>query len=190
MRRLALVTVSLVIAGCASQAYRDTQPATLTGALDVRWVSNDYFVFLPNKDEPFMLVRQDGTTIQPGPMYTDGGSIPRFLWGVEGYSPWGYAPAYVVHDWLFEARRCGHEPDNKYTFDDSVRVMAESLKAVMEKAPEVRNYFVFDSVVAAVGSPIARRLWEKGSCREAPFAILGVPGKEAPGDLLMTIRFK
>jgi hypothetical protein len=68
--------------------------------------------------------------------------------------------------------------------------MAESLKAVMEAAPEVRNYFVFDSVVGAVGSPIARRLWEKGSCKAPPFEIQAVPETAAPGELLMTIRFK
>ncbi len=190
MRQLALVTVSLALAGCASQPYRDAAPAKLTGALEVRWVKNDYFLFLPNKDEPFTLLRKDGTKIQPGPMYTDGGSIPRFLWGVEGYSPWGYAPAYIVHDWLFEAKHCGYEPDNKYDFEESVQVMAESLKAVMEAAPEVRNYFVFDTVVAAVGSSIARRLWEKGSCKAPPFQIQAVPEKAAPGELLMTIRFK
>jgi len=190
MRQLALVTIALAVTGCASQPYRETAPAKLTGALEVRWVKNDYFLFLPSKDEPFTLVRHDGTTIQPGPMYTDGGSIPRFLWGVEGYSPWGYAPAYIVHDWLFEAQRCGYEPDNKYTFDDSVQVMAEGLKAVMEAAPEVKNYFVFDSVVGAVGSPIARRLWEQGSCNPPPFEILEVLKTAAPGELLMTIRFK
>jgi hypothetical protein len=190
MRQLALVTFGLALAGCASQPYRDTASAKLTGALDVRWVKNDYFLFLPNKDEPFTLVRQDGTKIQPGPMYTDGGSIPRFLWGIEGYSPWGYAPAYIVHDWLFEAQHCGYEPERKYTFEDSVKVMAEGLKAVMEAAPEVRNYFVFDTVVGAVGSPIARRLWEKGSCKAPPFEIQAVPEKAAPGELLMTIRFK
>jgi hypothetical protein len=190
MRQLAIVAVGLALTGCPSQPYRDTPPAKFSGALDVRWVKNDYFLFLPNQEEPFTLLRTNGTKIQPGPMYTDGGSIPRFLWGVEGYSPWGYAPAYIVHDWLFEAHHCDHEPDNKYTFDDSVKVMAESLKAVMEAAPEVRNYFVFDSVVGAVGSPIARRLWEKGACKAPPFEMLAISEKAAPGELLMTIRFK
>jgi hypothetical protein len=78
-------------------------------------------------------------------MYTDGGSIPRFLWGVKGYSPWSYAPAYIVHDWLFEAHHCGYTPDNRYSFEDSVAVLAEGLKAVMEQNLEVRDYFVFDS---------------------------------------------
>lgn len=98
--------------------------------------------------------------------------------------------AYVVHDWLFEAQHCGYEPDSKFTFEDSVKVMAEGLKALMEAAPEVKNYFVFDTVVGAVESSIARRLWEKGSCKAPLFDIKGVPDTAAPGDLLMTIRFK
>ena len=135
-------------------------------------------------------MRSGGRVIRPGRTYTDGGSIPRFLWGIEGDSPWGYAPAYIVHDWLFEARHCGYAPDNQLTFEDSVTVMAESLKAIMEDNSEVRNFFVFDSVVTAVGSPIARRLWEKGSCKPPAFDILAVPETAPPGELLMTIRFK
>lgn len=185
-----LLLLSAALVGCASQSYRDTREGTFAGALDVRWIENDYFLFLPNEDEPFSFVRSNGIPIRPGAMYTDGGSIPRFLWGIEGYSPWGYAPAYIIHDWLFEAQHCGYEPDNKYTFEESVAVMAESLKAVMEASLEVRNYFVFDTVVAAVGSPIARRLWDKGSCKAPPFDMRAVAERVVPGDLLMTIRFK
>ena len=190
MRLTVLLSLVVALTGCATQPYRETLQGKFTGALDVRWVENDYFLFLPNKDEPLTFVRSNGKAIRPGRMYTDGGSIPRFLWGIEGYSPWGYAPAYIVHDWLFEAQHCGYAPDNQYTFEDSVAVMAESLKAIMEASTEVRNYFVFDSVVAAVGSPIARRLWEKGSCKPPAFDIRAVPEKGLPGELLMTIRFK
>lgn len=190
MRQLAVVAISLAVAGCAPQPYRDTPQARFTGVLEVRWVRNDYFLFLPNRDAPFTLVRANGAKLQPGPMYTDGGSIPRFLWGVEGYSPWGYAPAYIVHDWLFEAHHCGYEPDDKHTFEESVEVMAEGLKAVMEAAPEVRNYFVFDTVVRSVASPIARRLWDQGSCKAPPFELTAVPETAAPGELLMTIRYE
>lgn len=190
MRLATLILLSIALVGCASKPYREAQEGKFSGALDVRWVKNDYFLFLPNKDDPFTFIRKDGTTIHPGPMYTDGGSIPRFFWGIEGYSPWGYAPAYIVHDWLFEAQHCGYQPDNKYSFEDSVTIMAESLKAVMEANTEVRNYFVFDSVVAAIGSSIAKRLWEKGSCKAPAFNIQAIPEKALPGELLMTIRFK
>nr|WP_249779640.1 DUF1353 domain-containing protein [Bradyrhizobium sediminis] len=34
-------------------------------------------------------------------MYTDGGSIPRIAQIFNGLSPWGFGPAYIVHDWIF-----------------------------------------------------------------------------------------
>lgn len=190
MRFLLTAILAVIVAGCASKPYRDTEAGRFSGAIDVRWMRNDYFLFVPNVEDPFSFTRMNGSVIRPGPMYTDGGSIPRFLWGIEGYSPWGYAPAYIVHDWLFEAHHCAHAPDSRYTFDESVAVMGESLKALMEGSPEYRNYFVFDSVVAAVGSPIAKRLWEMGSCKPPPFDIRAVPEEAVPGELIMTIRFK
>jgi hypothetical protein len=189
MRLGILFLIVIAISGCVTQPYRETTEGTFSGHVDVRWVQNDYFLFLPNEADPFTFLRANGKSIRPGPMYTDGGSIPRFLWGIEGYSPWGYAPAYIVHDWLFEAHHCGYEPDNQYSFADSVAVLAEGLKAIMERNTEVRNYFVFDSVVAAVGSPIAKRLWEKGACKTPPFDIRMLREKDPPGELLMTIKF-
>lgn len=190
MQRLLLAIFLVSLVGCTTQLYRKTPPATFKGALDVRWVKNDYFVFIPNEGDPLKLIRSDGTSIEPGRMYTDGGSIPRFLWGVKGLSPWGYAPAYIIHDWLFIAHQCDLAPDNMYKFNDSVNVMAESLKAVMENDPAARDYFAFDSIVAAISSPIAERLWDKGGCSPPPPDIQALlKGKALPGDLLMTIRF-
>jgi hypothetical protein len=54
---------------------------------------------------------------------------------------------------------------------------------------EVRNYFVFDTVVAAIGSPIAKRLWENGSCKAPVIDIKALAERMPPGDLLMTIKF-
>jgi hypothetical protein len=189
MRHTAYFLLYLLLSGCATSSYQTTPSARYSGAVDVRWVKNDYFQFLPNKDDPFTLTRADGRVIRPGPMFTDGGSIPQFLWGVPGYSPWGYAPAYIIHDWVFESKHCGYAPDNSFTFQESVQLMAEGLKAIMEVTPEVRNYFVFDTVVAAVGSPIAERLWEKGGCKALAIKLQGLDAQPL-GDLIMTIRFK
>jgi hypothetical protein len=187
--KLAMVLCAVVaLCGCASQPYRDTKDGKFSGAVDVRWIKNDYFLFVPNKDDPLTFTRATGQTIRPGSMYTDGGSIPRFLWGVRGLSPWGYAPAYIVHDWLFEAQHCGYAPDNRYTFPQSADILAEGLKAIMEAEPPVRNYFVFDAVYEAVKSPIAKRLWEGGSCKPPIASLKGFEGEQ--GELLMTIRFK
>ena len=180
--------IALAVSGCASQTYRQTPAGRFSGALDVRWVRSDYFMFVPNKDEPLTFTRADGRQIRPGVMYTDAGSIPRFLWGVPGLSPWGYAPAYIVHDWLFEARHCGYAPDNAFGFGETAAILAEGLKTVMEADPPSRDDFVFESIVSAVSSPIAQRLWEDGSCK-AP-VVDAKSLREPVGDLLMTIRFR
>ena len=49
MRLLHLAFIAVVVAGCASKPYRETQEGKFSGALDVRWVHNDYFLFLPDK---------------------------------------------------------------------------------------------------------------------------------------------
>ncbi|WP_223434858.1 MULTISPECIES: DUF1353 domain-containing protein [unclassified Pseudomonas] len=191
MRVLILLFLVLTLQACAPISYRETDEGRFEGALDVRWIKNDYFLFVPSKDDPFRFTRSNGEVIRPGPMYTDGGSIPRFLWGVNGYSPWGYAPAYIIHDWLFVAHECGYPGYKDYSFKNTHIVLAEGLKAVMEVSPEIRNYFVFESVVAAVSSPIAKRLWEKGICNDpVAFNLLGIPEQTPPGELLMTIKFK
>ena len=80
----------------------------------MRWVHNDYFLFLPNTDDPFTFTRKDGSEIRPGPMYTD---VPLSL-ATSGESKdirHGATHPHIVHDWLFEAHHCGYEPDDRYT---------------------------------------------------------------------------
>jgi hypothetical protein len=188
MRHAILIYTALIIGGCTSPTYRNTPEGVFSGAIDVRWVKNDYFLFLPNKDDPFTFTRSDGRVIQPGNMYTDGGSVPRFFWGVKGFSPWSYAPVYMIHDWLFVAQHCGYSPDNEFTFEQSSLILAEAMKTVMETDNSTRSYFVFDTVVAAVKTPIAKRLWENGTC-DPPILTPDSFGED-PGEFIMTIRFK
>lgn len=89
--------------------------------------------------------------------------MPQALCSFPGLSPWACAPACVVHDWLFEAHHCGYAPDNPYSFDDSITVMSEGLKAIMQSNPRTRNLSVFDAAVGAVGSPLARGLGTRAS---------------------------
>jgi hypothetical protein len=190
-------TSALLVNACSTQAYRDTKSGSFRGVLDVRWVKNDFFIFIPSKTDPLTFTRSNGKPIQPGIMYTDGGSIPQFLWGVEGFSPWGYAPAYIIHDWLFEAQHCGHKPDNDYTFLESADILAEGLKTIMESDDQIRNYFVFDSVYSAVKSSIAKKRWDNGECKPPIMMILEQFGfdsaralEQQPGELIMRIQFK
>ncbi|MDB5531756.1 MAG: hypothetical protein JWO28_71 [Hyphomicrobiales bacterium] len=103
-------------------------------------------------------------------MHTDGGSIPRLFWGVPGFSPWGMAPGYIVHDWLFVQHRCRYDGYESVSFEDSARVLAEAIKTQMRdgKAPESPD--VLYAVYEAVSSPIARDLWNSNKCEAAAAA--------------------
>ncbi|MFW2440396.1 MAG: hypothetical protein ACN4GR_13615 [Arenicellales bacterium] len=101
-------------------------------------------------------------------MYTDGGSIPRIFWSVPGYSPWGIAPAYIIHDWLFVAHHCGIPDYKSVTFTESSRFMGESIKTLMETTRVPKDESLFFNIVAAVKTPIARSLWDKGVCDLPP----------------------
>ena len=52
-----------------------TKTGTLTGKLEIRWIKPDRFIYLPDGADPLRFVTSDQRTIQPGLMYTDGGSI-------------------------------------------------------------------------------------------------------------------
>ena len=92
------------MSGCGYVQYQTTDQGEFGGKLEVRWIEPNNFLFIPAENDPFYFSRKkDGRRIQPKAMYTDGGSIPQLIWGVPGYSPWGYAPAYIIHDWIFVA---------------------------------------------------------------------------------------
>ena len=83
-------------------------------------VGDGNFLFVPDPRDPLVFRRADpqshGAVIQPGLMYTDGGSIPKIAQVFNGFSPWGYAPAYMIHDWLFVGRHClvDGEPGSRF----------------------------------------------------------------------------
>src|SRR5690349_10192173 len=107
--RNALVLLSLLalLPGCDQIHYARTRPGTLEGKLEVEWIGPDEFIFHPDPRTPLKFTRSNGEVIQPGEMYTDGGSIPYAMRIFRSFSPWGYAPAFIVHDWLFDAHHCG-----------------------------------------------------------------------------------
>jgi hypothetical protein len=107
------------------------------GGAYLEWKNQHEFVFHQNQKEPFYFERTNGQRIIPKSMYTDGGSIPRVLWGFSGYSPWEYGPAFLIHDWIFIAHHC-HEPGYEhYDVNEAADVMAERMKALMERNPPV-----------------------------------------------------
>ena len=165
-----LITVSLLLSACcAHKSYEKTGVGQFEGVVDVRWLEPDLFLFVPNKDNPLRFTTADGTrVIMPKAMYTDGGSIPRIFWSIPGYSPWGLAPAYIIHDWIFMTHHCGTIGYENIYFADSSRFMGESIKTLMEKDMVPKDEALFFNVVTAVKTQIAERIWNNGECNLPP----------------------
>lgn len=183
MRKAALFLASLaVFAGCVTPRVDPDDPGRVSGKLMVFWVGEDDFVYFPYYADPLtyelpkrIAERLDSKAIRPGAIYTDGGSIPRAVRSVVGFSPWGYGPAYIVHDWLFVAHHCIvhdlveslDERDHKEAetvrnvdFPLSADILAGVIQALemQEKVPE--RALAPEAIYGAVDSAIARRIWD------------------------------
>ncbi|WP_171211814.1 MULTISPECIES: hypothetical protein [unclassified Ruegeria] len=165
--------------------YDDIAAGEIKGSLTLLWVDETQrgsgdgtFVFVPNKD-PLRMERHDPRAtvpeIRPQIMYTDGGSIPKAAQALKGFSPWGYAPAYMLHDWLFVARKCLNDNDataeeqkmESVTFKESVRIAVEAIKGLEDKGTVTANPIAPRVIAAAISSGISYRLWnEKGACKK------------------------
>jgi hypothetical protein len=133
MRIRALVLLSFVAINSAFSAEKD--PATdLNGILVVQWIDDKRFIYAPDPTNPLRFRARDNREIKPGRMYTDGGSIPRLFWAVRGFSPWGYAPAYVVHDWLFHQHRCKRDnPPDQFTLEQANQALDDVVSILFRR---------------------------------------------------------
>src|SRR4029078_10036412 len=163
-------------------SYQTTPDGVLAGQVMVVRVGADRFVYWPFTKDPLGFIPAQGSaiparSIRPGLMYTDGGSIPRPLRGLQGFSPWGYAPAYIVHDWLFAAHHCiaaGKPMDPRdagevekvraFSFRNSIDALAEVMKTLMKTQRVATDPGAFDAISLGVETPVAENLWNKGRC--------------------------
>ena len=171
------------VASCGAVDYAGAPEGRFEGTLFVMWVDetkaglgDGTFVFVPSKDPlKFYRDRSDATVsvIQPGMMYTDGGSIPTVAQAVKGFSPWGYAPAYMVHDWLFVARRCRKDPTateaekkaGEMPFLETADIAAEAIRTLILEKKVKENDFAPAVISGIVAGPITRSLWDDpGPC--------------------------
>jgi hypothetical protein len=185
MRLIAIAALISMVGGCANVNYAKEDAGTFDGEVAVVWLrgtegsGDGTFVYVPTKAKPLTFTRPKnetkGRVIQPGIMYTDGGSIPSFARIVNGLTPWNYGPAYIVHDWLFRAKQCLNDSSGKpeyetikeLDFQESAEIIAEAIIA-LEDAGRVKKSAVSGALVtAAVTSPITYRYWTaKGDCSE------------------------
>jgi hypothetical protein len=174
-----------LLTACGPNIYDKAEPGEFTGRIYLMWIDDGgdsgsgTFVFVPVPGQELTFKRQNPAAtvkeIKPEMMYTDGGSVPRVAQAFKGFSPWGYAPAYMVHDWLFIARNCitdgtpiGREPDIAgMKFEESAEVMAEAIKTLVEQNMVKENDVSEAIIPSVVGGPITRGLWEKeGACED------------------------
>lgn len=168
-RALALTIAALFLAGCTDwfygRHYERTETGELKGKLVVEWLSPDSFLFVPDSEDPLTFRRKNDEVIQPNQMYTDGGSIPAALRAIKSYSPWGYAPAFILHDWLFVMQACKIPGYENFDLDKAATIMSEAMKTIMED-PKYGgpNKLVHYSMYEAVRSKAAADHWENGKC--------------------------
>ena len=127
-------------------------------SIRLQWISPDYFVFIPKKEKKFQYERATGEKITPLRMFTDGGSIPSSLQFLGGLTSWGYAPAYLVHDWLFDLHHCNK---TEYSFNDTRDILMEAIKTMMEEGFCPKSDSSFLAIYSGVSSYIAKQIWNK-----------------------------
>lgn len=189
-QQLLLSITLLGLASCGSIDF-DGLPdqGRFEGSVLVVWVGENEtgrgdgkFIYVPFPGRELKFVRDvrgnsDATleTIVPGPIYTDGGSVPRVAQPFKGFSPWGYAPAYMIHDWLFVAKKCntdemakpGELPVADMPFEESAEIMGEAIKSLIRQEMVGKNDVAPGVISSAVAGPISRSIWfQSGKCRE------------------------
>ena len=171
-----------IVAACGTVDYDGAPVGRFDGNIFVMWVGegdgsgDGRFLYVPDPNDPLTFTRGAGGphgVIRPEMMYTDGGSTPRVVQIFEGFSPWGYAPAYMIHDWLFVARACnldgaptpGEARLAAMEFQESAEIMAEAIKTLLAERRVSPNDFAPGAISSAVAGPISRGIWdERGRC--------------------------
>lgn len=182
--RLAVMGLAAAVAAssCVSPKVDPDDPGEVSGKLMVFWTGYDDFVYYPYYSDPLVyrlpreLAEKIGSdTIRPGAIYTDGGSIPQALRSVTGLSPWGYRPAYIVHDWLFVAHHCivhdrvdSHDRRDRpevetvraIDFAMSADILASVIQALVKQERVPKNALAPGAIYAGVDSIVAKNLWD------------------------------
>lgn len=160
------VAATALLVGCHSLPGAGTPPSgRLDGVVLLQWNKEDGFIYVPDPKDPLTYRLQGKPPIVPGRMFTDGGSIPRIFWGFQGYSPWAYGPAYMLHDWLYHQHRCKQETG--YNFEEANAVLQDAINIlaaqgkVDSNAPDVAR-----SIRWAVDN-FGHDAWNSG-CVQAP----------------------
>ena len=177
VRNCVLCAFAVLLGGCGTFGRPREPVGTLKGTLQIEWVGADRFVYRPLESDPIRY-SVAGRMVEPGPMYTDGGSIPRIFWSQKGLSPWTYGPAYIVHDWLFNEHRCGRDVgDKRWSFAEANDALYDSI-AILEKNRTADGGEAPRLIKLAVDR-FGKAAWQKGECNKIPPALITRPTFDA-----------
>lgn len=163
----ATLLIALTLAGCV--LLGPIGNGDLRGHLYVQWIGgNDEWIYRVQPKDPLSFKPSFlSVAITPKDMYTDGGSIPQVFRSIDGLSPWGLGPAYIMHDWLFEVHRCPNRQSDptipqevkNITFEQSAQVLAETAKYLIDAG--LSSGANLDAIRWAIETNIARRMWDR-----------------------------
>lgn len=146
---------------------------TLAGRFTLEVLGARKYRYIPDKDDPFRFLRANGTLVQPGPMLTDCGSVPRIAWAIPGLDPWTYAAAFLIHDWLYTQHHVGQWDGS---FEDANITMGEVIYTQMTslEAPFASpcDWFTALTIYEAVNSFVGRRVWNRSWTEEEKYLTL------------------
>lgn len=132
-------------------------------SIRLRWLTlrdtkaPDYFALVPRKNTPFAFRRPNtDEIITPRHMFTDGGSVPWLVQSLPNLSPWGYGPAYLIHDYLFDLHHC---QSTKLDFETARDIMMEALKTLMETGLSPKSEWTFWAIYQGINGSAARQYW-------------------------------
>jgi hypothetical protein len=187
--RVLLLLVALLPSAIAmaQEPVPSTSEARLKGVLLIQWNDEKRFIYVVDPQNPLRLELRDGRVIQPGRMYTDGGSIPRVFWSVRGFSPWGYAPAYVLHDWLFHQHRCGTDAaPNNYSFEEANQILDDVI-GILFKDNKVQPNEAARGLIKWAVDNFAQQAWQE-ACGAAPPSPVASSQFSLPGAFTVTVE--
>lgn len=149
-------------------AEKKPSKVVLSGTLLIQWNDESRFIYMADPQNGLRFQTRDGREVKPTRMYTDGGSIPRVFWSVKGFSPWGYGPAYVLHDWLFHQHRCGNDKaPNNYSMEQANEVLDDAINLLMEQKKVQANQQARHLIKWAVDK-FAQAAWNEPCDAEPP----------------------
>jgi hypothetical protein len=130
----------------------------------LRWLSlkdtpdPNYFALIPQKGTTAFSFQRpnNGPIIAPRHMFTDGGSVPWLAQSLPNLSSWGYGPAYLVHDWLFDLHHCRR---TDLDFEAVRDIMMEAVKTLMETNYCAKSELSFWLLFQGIDSFKAREYW-------------------------------